>query len=266
MPSAIMDAVGNHLDRHLFQQIDTLNGAGVLEFAHVVEARHTVIEMGSQRVACIPCLLDLGILGCGMADGSDDAFVGDIFAHLNGSRQLGGAGPAPHAVKVFDDMPILVRVGNTDDLGHLGSSLAWVEVRSFQMHAHDGGTGLTHEFITRLARTLNHVKRRRGQCGIDGRCAVFQVGLGCGLKRFSRALLEVTATSAVAMQVNAAWHDIHVMGVNGLVHAVQQAAALGHLLDAAVLDDNRAPLNPPFGGKYLAVVNLSQHSQSFLSL
>ena len=93
-----------------------------------------------------------------------------------------------------------------------------------------------------------------------------QVCLRCCLKGLARALLEVTAATAMAMQVNTTGHHVHAVGIDGLVHAFHLAAALAHLLDAAVLDDNRAAVDPSLGCEHMAVINLSQHCQSFLSL
>jgi hypothetical protein len=73
------------------------------------------------------------------------------------------------------------------------------------------------------------------------------------------------AATAVAMQVNATRHNVHAMGIDGLVHAIKLAAALAHLLDALVLNDDRPTIDPTFGREHVAIINLSQHSQSFLS-
>ena len=74
------------------------------------------------------------------------------------------------------------------------------------------------------------------------------------------------AATTMAMQVNAARHDVHAVGIDGLVHALQLAAALAHFLDALVLNDDRSTIDPTFGREHVAIINLSQHSQSFLTL
>ena len=88
-----------------------------------------------------------------------------------------------------------------------------------------------------------------------------QVGCGDCFKRFLAAFLKIAASTAMAMQVDSAGHNVHAVGVDGLVHAVQLPAALAHLLDARVLDDYRATIDPPLGSEYMTVVNLSQHSR-----
>ena len=156
-----VDAVGNDLDRHVLEQIDTLDSTSNLELTHVVESRHRVIEVGSQGIACVPCLLDIGIFGGGVADGGNDALVGDVLAHFDGSRQFGGGGPATHAVKVLDDVAVFYRIGNTDDFRHLCSRLAGIEVRTLHVHAHNRRVGPAHHLVTRLAGAFHHVDGRR---------------------------------------------------------------------------------------------------------
>ena len=92
------------------------------------------------------------------------------------------------------------------------------------------------------------------------------MGVGNGLEGLAGAFLEVTPAAAVAMEINASRHDVHAMGVDGLVHSVHLAAALAHLLDTAAFNDDRATIDPPLGGEHMTVVNLSEHEQSFLLL
>ena len=69
----------------------------------------------------------------------------------------------------------------------------------------------------------------------------------------------------MAMKVDAAGHDMHAVGIDGLVHAVELAAALAHFLDTATLNDDRATIDPPLGSEHMSVINLSEHKQPFLS-
>ena len=46
-----------------------------------------------------------------------------------------------------------------------------------------------------------------------------QVGHRCCLKCFAGTFLEIMAATAVAMQVDATRHNVHAMGIDGLVHA-----------------------------------------------
>ena len=227
-----MNSVGNHLDSHVFEQINAFHSSGMLELTHVVETGHGVIEVCSHCIAGIPGGFDMGIFGSRVSDSGHNAFAGDIFAHLHSAWQLGGGIPSAHAVKVLNDVDVFVGVRNADDFRHLGTGFARVEIWPLHVHSHDGRIGSLHQFITGLARLFHHVDGGRRKGGIDGRCAVPQVGQCCCLKGFSCAFLEVTASTAMAMQVDAARHHMHAVGINSLVHALQLAAALAYLLDA----------------------------------
>ena len=155
-----VDAVGNDLNGHILKQIDALDGAGMLKLAHVVETGHGIIEMGGQVVTGIPGLLDVGVLGSSVSNRCDDTFASDVLAHLDSTGQLGSNVPAAHAVKVLDNVDILVGVWDADDFRHLGPGFTGVEVGSLHVHAHDGRFGLDHQFVTGLASPFHHVDGR----------------------------------------------------------------------------------------------------------
>ena len=76
---------------------------------------------------------------------------------------------------------------------------------------------------------------------------------------FGSTLHEITAATAMTMQVDATGHHVHAMGIDGAVSLVNDMAALGHLKDVPIGHDNRPLVYPSFRRKNMSIIDLCQH-------
>ena len=151
-----MDTVGNHLDRHVVDQINTLDRTFIFIFTTFVETGHRIVEVRGMGISGFVGSLNILVFGLRMTDRCQHAFRGDVFTELHGTRQFGSGIPTFDAMCLFQQGNVFFRIRILDIFRQLPAGHLHVEVMPFQMKPQDRTVFFRHQLFSRCSCFADH--------------------------------------------------------------------------------------------------------------
>ena len=251
-----MDAVGDEFDGHAVGQVDAFHSALVLVFAAFVEARHGVVEVGGVGKSGFVGGTDAVVFGFGVRYGCQYAFFAQVACEFQRSGQFGRSVPAADATGAFYKLAVFLFVNLFHLVGKLLTCHFPVEVGAFDVKSQHGAVRFCHEPLAHLGGLMQLVERRRGNGGVEARCAMSEVCVDDAAERFFGTFVEVVSATAVRVHADEAGHDVHAFGVDETC-ADKGEVAVGHFKDFSVTHQDGTFIQPALRGEYASIDNLS---------
>ena len=251
-----MDTVSHHLDRHVVDQINTLNCTFIFIFATFVETGHCVVEVCGMRISSFISSLDIFVFGLRMTDRCQYTLRCDIFTELHGTRQFRSGIPTLDTMGFFQRRDVFFRIRILDIFRQLAAGHLHIEVMSFQMKSQDRTVFFRHQLLSRCSCFANHRDGRRRQCRENTGRTMLHMGGNCNTEGLFGTFHKITASTTVNMDFYSARHDIHTFSVyqSGSYHC---QIAVSHFQNLIIAYQNRTVFQPALWGKDLAIYNLS---------